>query len=88
MKYETQLMGKPQKIASVKETYICNVCEQVVMRYREPGAKPYVKWCCGVKMEKRSNKCGVCGLKIKGVNHFQGQHHLAAKARLGVANAK
>lgn len=88
MKCETQLMGKPEKIISVKEVYFCAVCTQVTFRYREPGSKPYVKWCCGQKMEKRSNKCGVCGKHIKGANHFQGQHHLAAKARLGVTDGK
>lgn len=89
--YETQLMGKPvdkRLRLSVKETYMCNVCEQVVIRHRDPASKPYVRWCCGNKMERISNKCGVCGKHIRGVNHFQGSHHLAAKAKLGVTDGK
>lgn len=79
MKCETQLMGKPEgKKVSVKETYLCSVCKQVVICHREPYSKPYVKWCCGNKMIRIANKCGVCGKHIKGANHFQGKHHLAA----------
>ena len=85
--YETQLMGLGKKPTPVKETYICNVCEQVVIRHREPGSKPYVKWCCGIKMTKIKTKCSVCGTHIKGANHFQGKHHLEAVAAAKAMNA-
>jgi len=90
MKYETQLMGKPEgKIASVKEIYFCIKCKQVVIRHREPGSSPYVKWCCGIKMIKIANKCHICGLRIKGNNHFQGKHHIAAVTmRKAMSDAK
>jgi len=81
--YETQLMGLAEKRLPVKKIYFCTVCEQVVIRHREPGSKPYVKWCCGNKMIRIENKCHICGKHIKGANHFQGQYHLAAKAKLG-----
>ena len=82
MKCETQLMGKPEKIISIKKTYLCTVCLQVAIRHREPGSKLYVKWCCGVKMVKINNKCSICGKHIKGSNHFQGRHHLEAVAAI------
>lgn len=87
MKCETQIMANLGKPTPVKEVYFCSVCEQVVIRYRNPGSRPYVKWCCGNKMIKIANKCHTCGKHIKGVNHFQGQHHLAAKAK-GVISAE
>lgn len=79
--YETQLMGLAKRPAPVKEIYLCIKCEQAVIRHREPGSKPYVKWCCGIKMIKIANKCGVCGKHIKGANHFQGSHHKASLAK-------
>lgn len=60
-----------------KEVYFCTKCEQVVIRNRPLGLKPYVKWCCGEKMVLINTKCDICGMKIKGKNHFQGRHHLA-----------
>lgn len=88
--HEAQLMGVPEKPTPVKETYFCSVCEQVVLRRHNPGSKPYVKWCCGNKMIKIENKCSICGKHIKGANHFQGSHHLAAVAAKAkeVADAK
>lgn len=86
---EAQLMGLAEKSVPVKKVYFCIKCEQVVICHREPGSKPYVRWCCGNKMILIKNKCGVCGKHIKGENHFlQGLHHLAAKAKLGVADGK
>lgn len=75
------------KPTPVKEVYFCAVCEQVVIRHRNPGMSPYVKWCCGVKMVLIKTKCSVCGKKIKGANHFQGKHHLAAVVAAVAAKA-
>ena len=90
MKYETQLMGKPEgKTVSVKEIYFCANCEKVSIRHRALGSKSYVRWCCGNKMIKIANKCHICGLRIKGNNHFQGKHHIAAVTmRKAMSDAK
>ena len=69
----------------VKRIYRCVKCGGIVIRYRPLGAKPYVKWCCGEKMILIRNKCSICKMEIRGVNHFQGSHHLTAAAMLAKA---
>jgi hypothetical protein len=86
--YEAQIMGLAVKPTPVKEIYFCIKCEQVVIRHRNPGSTPYIRWCCGNKMTRIASKCHICKMKIKGSNHFQGKHHLTARAKLGGTDAK
>jgi hypothetical protein len=85
--YETQLMGLSVKSVPEKQIYFCTKCKQVVIRHRNPASKTYMRWCCGDKMIRIRNKCHICGMNIKGSNHFQGKHHLAKVAEAKATRA-